>query len=237
MRTYGYARISTKQQNIERQVRNIKAAYPDAIIIKEAATGTKLEGRQELDRLLSAVRCDDTIVFDSVSRMSRNAAEGFSLYKDLMEKGIHLVFIREPYVNTSTYQEAAANHISVNVSTGDDATDDLVTDMTTAVNKYMLRLAEKQIQLAFAQAEKEVKDLHQRTKEGIETARMHGKQIGQQAGKKLTIKKKSPAMDTIRKHSRDFDGTLTDTECIKLTGLSRNTFYKYKAEMKQAAEG
>lgn len=41
--TYGYCRISTKQQSIERQIRNIKAAYPDAEIVEEAFTGTKIE--------------------------------------------------------------------------------------------------------------------------------------------------------------------------------------------------
>ena len=50
------------------------------------------------------------------------------------------------------------------------------------VNKYLLALAKEQIRLAFEQAEKEVQDLHQRTAEGIETARLAGKQIGQKPG-------------------------------------------------------
>ena len=40
---YGYCRISTKKQNIERQERNIKAAYPDAVIVREVYTGTRSE--------------------------------------------------------------------------------------------------------------------------------------------------------------------------------------------------
>lgn len=47
------------------------------------------------------------------------------------------------------------------------------------LNNYFRKLAERQIRIAFEQAEKEVHDLHQRTKEGIETARLNGKQIGQ----------------------------------------------------------
>lgn len=39
---YGYCRISTPRQNLERQVRNIKAAYPDAVIVREIYTGTKM---------------------------------------------------------------------------------------------------------------------------------------------------------------------------------------------------
>ena len=70
--TYGYARISTKQQSIERQIRNISAAFPDARIYREAYTGTKIE-RPEFEKLLKRLKSGDTVVFDSVSRMSRDA--------------------------------------------------------------------------------------------------------------------------------------------------------------------
>ena len=48
MAIYGYCRISTAKQNIDRQVRNILAVYPKAKIIKETFTGTKFQGRKEL---------------------------------------------------------------------------------------------------------------------------------------------------------------------------------------------
>ncbi|WP_330621544.1 hypothetical protein [Butyrivibrio sp.] len=48
---------------------------------------------------------------------------------------------------------------------------------------------DQQMRIAFDQAEKEVQDLHQRTKEGIQTARLIGKQIGQKKGNKLNVKK------------------------------------------------
>ena len=99
------------------------------------------------------------------------------------------------------------------------------------LNNYFRKLAEKQIRIAFEQAEKEVSDLRQRTREGIETARLNGKQIGQQAGRKLNVKKKAPAMDKIRQYSRDFEGNLSDVDTMKLVGLSRNTYYKYKKEL------
>ena len=93
-------------------------------------------------------------------------------------------------------------------------------------------LAKEQIRIAFEQAEKEVLDLRQRTKEGIETARLNGKQIGTVPGSKLRVKKKEPAMVAIRKYNREFEGVLNDTETMKLIGLSRNTYYKYKREVK-----
>ena len=92
---YGYCRISTTKQNIDRQVRNILAVYPDAKIVKETYTGIKFQGRKELDKILKKVKTGDTIVFDSVSRMSRTADEGFRLYQELFEQGINLVFLKE----------------------------------------------------------------------------------------------------------------------------------------------
>ncbi len=100
------------------------------------------------------------------------------------------------------------------------------------LNNYFRKLAEKQIRIAFEQAEKEVQDLHQRTKEGIETARLNGKQIGQRPGNKLHVKKRGPAKEKIMKFSKDFNGNLSDPECIQLVGVSRNTYYKYKRELK-----
>ncbi len=48
----------------------------------------------------------------------------------------------------------------------------------------------------------------------------------------MTTKKSLAAKEIIRKHSRDFNGTLSDVEVMQLTGLSRNTYYKYKRELK-----
>lgn len=222
---YGYCRISTKQQNIDRQVRNILSAFPDADIRTESYTGTKIDGRKELEKILKEVRSGDTIIFDSVSRMSRNADEGFELYQNLFQKGVELVFLKEPHINTKTYKKALQGRIE---PTGTKV--DLILD---GINAYLLELAKEQIKIAFEQAEKEVMDLRQRTKEGIETARRNGKQIGQAEGKKFNIKKAAPAKEKIKKYSRDFDGTLPDAEVMKLVGLARNTYYKYKKELKE----
>lgn len=231
-KVYGYARISTPKQNIERQERNIKAAYADAVIISEAYTGTKTDGREKFNKLIAKVKAGDTIVFDSVSRMSRNAEEGFKLYKELYEQGVELVFIKEPHINTATYKQAAEKQIAT-VRTGDKDADKLLNTIMGALNDYMMSLAERQIHLAFEQAEKEVQDLHQRTKEGIETARLAGKQIGQQAGRKLNVKKAAAAKEIIKKHAKEFGGSLNDAECMKQAGLARNTYYKYKRELRE----
>ena len=101
---YGYCRISTAKQSIERQIRNIKDAYPDAVIIQEVFTRTRLD-RKEWQKLFSKVRAGDTIIFDSVSRMSGNANDGFAAYEELYNRGVSLVFLKEPHINTSTWQD------------------------------------------------------------------------------------------------------------------------------------
>ena len=223
-KTYGYCRISTAKQSIDRQVRNILASYPDADIRKEVYTGTHFQGRAELQKILDRVQAGDTIVFDSVSRMSRDAEEGFSVYEELYRRGVSLIFLKEPHINTGTYKRALESGVPM---TGTN-----VDFILEGVNRYLLSLAKEQIRLAFEQAEKEVEDLHQRTREGIETARLNGKQIGQPKGAKLTTKKSITAKETILKRSKDFNGDLPDMEMLKLTGLARGTYYKYKRELK-----
>lgn len=230
---YGYCRISRKTMNIERQVRNILAAYPTAHIIKEAYTGTKVEGRKELDKLLKVLKAGDTVIFDSASRMSRNEEEAIALYESLFKQDITLVFLKEPHINTEVYKKALENQIKINCSTGNAATDNFIQGIIEALNRYTIELAKEQIKLVFAQAQKEVDDLHQRTVEGLITARLNGKQIGQQQGAKLTTKKSIAAKEVIKKHSKDFGGTLADDEVIRLAGISRNSFYKYKKEIRE----
>ena len=222
MTIYGYARISTPKQNIDRQIRNIKAAYPKAIILQDEYTGTKLS-RPNFDKLLKNVTKGDLIVFDSVSRMSRNASEGFLVYQELYNIGVELVFLKEPQINTQTYKKAVASSVKL--------TGTAVDYILEGINKYLMELAKEQIKLAFEQAEKEVTDLRQRTKEGIITARLNGKQIGHQKGVKLTTQKSIAAKEIIRIHLIDFGGSLNNTECQRLAGISRNSFYKYKQEL------
>lgn len=219
---FGYCRISTKKQSIERQIRNIKAVFPEAVIIQEEYTGTSAS-RPEWNKLYRKLKAGDTVIFDSVSRMSRNADDGISLYMQMYDAGINLVFLKEPHINTDTYKSALSNSVQL---TGDD-----VDDILIGVNSYLKKLASKQIRIAFEQAEKEVADLHQRTREGIETARLNGKQIGMPKGVTYETKKSKAAKQQIIKYSRDFNGTLTDKECMKLIGIANNSYYKYKREI------
>jgi uncharacterized protein YdbL (DUF1318 family) len=169
--------------------------------------------------------------------MSRNAEEGFAEYKKLFDRGVTLMFIKEPHINTDTYRQAIEEQLQMAVDSGDANTDELMKDIFKALNKYIMRLAEKQIQLAFEQSEKEVQDLRQRTREGLITAGLNGKQIGQPKGAKFVTKKSIEAKAKIKKYNRAFEGTLNDIETIKQVGISRMTFYKYKGEMLSSNTG
>lgn len=221
---YGYVRISTSKQNIERQVRNILSAYPDAYIFREIFTGTVLN-RKEFNKLLDIAKTGDTIVFDSVSRMSRTAEEGYLLYRALYNQGIHLCFIKEPHINTDVLKKAMENPTVPMTGTNVDI-------ILRAVNEYLLAMVEEQIRLAFDNSELEVTNLRQRTKEGILTARLNGKQIGRPKGKSPVTKKYLTAREQILKHDKEFGGTLGNKEMMALCNLSHNTYYDFKKRIR-----
>ena len=243
-KVYGYCRVSTMKQSIERQIRNVKEKYPDAVIVTDEYTGTKLD-RPGWMKLYKNLQPGDTVVFDQVSRMSRDADEGFRVYEELYNLGVNLIFLKEPFLNTSVYKESQKDTIGM---TGDEIADCYI----EATNKVLMILAKRQIKTAFDQAEKEVEDLHQRTREGIRERKRKNAEIlfkyngnidkartdsewgevGQPKGAKLTTKKSIEAKEVIRKRSKDFNGDLSDLEVMKLTGVARGTYYKYKRELK-----
>ena len=229
--TYAYCRVSTKHQRIARQITNITELYPKATVIREFYTGTT-QSRPQWDRLMTIIKKEDTIVFDSVSRMSRNAEEGFKDYKMLYEFGVNLVFLNEPLINTSVFDSTRNNLLNVNIETGNAAVDAFFKGNIQLINNFMMALAEEQIKAAFEQSEKEVTDLHSRISQGMREAKKNGVKIGLPQGTTLTTKKALECMAIIKKHSKDFGGSLEDPDVIKLCGCSRNSYYKYKKEIK-----
>lgn len=240
MKIFGYCRVSTTKQSLKRQQDNIHNAYPEAKCYLEEYTGTTSD-RPQWNKLKRAVKKavnsgeSVTIIFDSVSRMSRNAEGGFQDYKALFEMGVTLIFLKEPYVNTETYQQAMRQQFD-SISTGDQATDHFINTIMSAIREYQIKLAEKQIQLAFEQSEKEVKDIQTRTKEGMKASGASEKISKAKTGMTYKVKKSDAAKEIILKHSKTFGGTLADNECMKLAGVSFVTFYKYKKELKADQE-
>lgn len=148
--------------------------------------------------------------------------------------GVNLIFLNEPLINTSVFDSTRNNLLNINIETGNAAVDDFFKGNIELINNFMMALAEEQIKTAFDQAEKEVTDLHSRISQGIREAKKNGTQIGISKGTTLTTKKSIECKAIIQKHSKDFGGTLEDPDVIKLCGCSRNSYYKYKKEIKNS---
>jgi DNA invertase Pin-like site-specific DNA recombinase len=124
--------------------------------------------------------------------------------------------------------------LKVDIATGNTAVDQFFKGNIVLINDFMMALAEEQIKAAFEQSEKEVNDLHSRISQGIREAKRAGTQIGLPQGKTLITKKSLQCQAIIRKHSKDFGGSLDDPDVMTLCGCSRNSYYKYKRGIKSA---
>ena len=146
--------------------------------------------------------------------------------------GVQLIFLNEPLINTSIFDSTRSNMLEISVHTGNEAIDDYFRGNITLINNLLMSLAEEQIQSAFAQSEKEVQDLHTRISQGMRESKRSGKQIGLEKGTTLTTEKSIRCKEIIKKHATDFGGTLSDPEVMMLCKISRNSYYKYKREIK-----
>lgn len=95
----GYARVSTKDQNLDRQIDNLKARGCERIF-QEKITGTKAS-RPELDKLLLTLRPGDVLVIDSFSRLSRSTQDLLAMVDKLNELGVQLVSLKEQLDTTT----------------------------------------------------------------------------------------------------------------------------------------
>ena len=89
----GYARVSTQDQNLDRQIDNLNAAGCERIF-NEKMTGTKSD-RPELRTMLLTLRSGDVLVIDSFSRLSRSTKDLLDLVDRLTGMGVHLVSLKE----------------------------------------------------------------------------------------------------------------------------------------------
>lgn len=233
----GYARVSTPKQSLRRQIENLKAAYPDIVVISEVYTGST-DNRPKWKKLMRQCRAGIVrkLVFDEVSRFSRNAEEAIVEYKELYELGIELEFLKEPHINSKIYRDASERKIEIATDSMDDETANLINTVIGGLNDYLLSVAEKQIYLAFEHAQKERELLAKRTSEGLKQAKLMGSKVGRQPGQKLETRKAKRAKRIIRNHYELLGGELTATQCFTLAQITKSTFYRYLTEMRQEDE-
>lgn len=93
---YGYARVSSKEQSLKRQEKElIKEGVDKKNIYKEMASGKSFKDRIEYQRLLDQCSVGDTIVFTSLDRFSRNVTETIKGLEILEKRGIKVKFLKE----------------------------------------------------------------------------------------------------------------------------------------------
>lgn len=230
-KTYGYARISKPKQSLQLQIDAIKKMAADAVIFSEAYTGSTND-RPEWKKLLKKVEKGDTIIFYMVSRMSRNAEEGTKDYFDLYSKGVSLIFIKDRHIDTESYKESFEKAgFNVDFDLDGSAESNLISDILTALKKFMQAKVNLDIRKAFEEAEKELEHNHKRTSDGMEASGAGKKIAKSRLGNHYETKKSKEMKGKIRKMAKCYDGTMTDKEVMETLKLARNTYYKYKREL------
>lgn len=96
---FGYARVSSQDQELARQIDALEKYGVDEIFTKKM-TGTKAN-RPELNRLKDKVRPGDTVVIESLSRLGRSTKDLLSLIEDWDHQGVKLVSLKEA-IDTTT---------------------------------------------------------------------------------------------------------------------------------------
>jgi DNA invertase Pin-like site-specific DNA recombinase len=151
---FGYVRVSSKDQNEERQIENMKylgIEDRDIFIDKQSGKNMKRENYQMLKRL---ARTGDTIIFDSLTRLGRSMNDVLEEFRYFEQQRINLQFIKEPFINVENYNGESTNDV-----------------IQQAVQKATLTILS-------AFAEKERNDIKQRQAEGIALAKKKGKHLG-----------------------------------------------------------
>lgn len=223
MKVFGYCRVSTAKQSLQRQIDNIKSLYPDAIILAEEYTGKTIE-RPQYTLLKRIISQGDKVVFDSVSRMSRNAEDGYSDYMAFWENGIILEFLNEPHLNTDFFTKQL-DLMNFNLKVGET-----FEPLIQGIKQTLKNIISGQIKIGFEQSEKEVTDLSKRTKEALAVLKRNGKVLGRP---KRVIPEviKQDILDNYllsrKKMYKDF---------LETYKISKTTFFTYVKEIKGELE-
>ncbi len=236
-KVYGYVRVSTVQQKVERQINNIEGFSSKdldtlPIIVSEKQSGKDIENRAEFKKLLNKLKPGDTVIFDEVSRMSRNADEGYALYMELMSKDITLIFLKERHIDTDEYKRRTQKHIE-KVSSSNKKMDNLINGILELVAEFEQENLKDNIRLAFEQADHERQFLIKRVKEGKTAS--DKKQGRPEGSTNKATDKADHIKQTIKDLSKDFEGKYSDAKILGeyLHNTSKGTYYKYKAELRE----
>jgi DNA invertase Pin-like site-specific DNA recombinase len=101
---YGYARVSSKDQNLDRQIALlIENGVEERNIFKEKKSGKNFQDREEYQKLLNVLNVGDTVILTELDRLGRNMQEIEKEYQRLVVgRGCHLKFIKEDFLSTTS---------------------------------------------------------------------------------------------------------------------------------------
>lgn len=150
VKTFGYVRVSSKEQNEARQIDAMKAlGITDDCIYLDKLSGKNTD-RPQYQALKRMVRAGDTVVFESITRLSRNMNDVKDEYRWFVDNGVLLRFIAEPMLDTKTDEQGVIER----------AMTDIILTLLAAF------------------AEKEREEINRRQREGIESAMKRGQKFG-----------------------------------------------------------
>ncbi|PYY29775.1 recombinase family protein [Paenibacillus illinoisensis] len=175
---FGYARVSTQDQNLDLQIDALKKSSV-AVIYKEKMTGTKKE-RPELEQLLKAISEGDSVVVYKLDRISRSTK--------------HLIELAE------TFEEKKVNFISIQDSI----------DTSTAMGRFFFRTM-----ASIAELERDI--ISERTKSGLQSARMRGRNGGRPSKDHKLVER------ALKLHSSK---QYSIKEITDMTGVSKSVLYR-----------
>ncbi len=221
---FGYCSSGCTRPQFDRQIDSINRNYPKAIIIKEVYSKTETD-RTELNKLLSQLEKDDTLIMYSMDRLSREPDKLVSYYKELAQKGVKLIFINQPYMNTDVYQSVYEEMVS-RVPASEES----------IIAGSLQRLLEEQIRRILEKSWKDLQQHRKQMRESFEQAKMEEKKVGRVQGKRYESRKSFMVKELIKKYNQNYNGSLNDIQTMEqirsdMGTISRNTYYKYKKEL------
>ena len=185
---FGYARVSTTDQNLDLQIDAfLKEGIDVKNIFKDKVSSSK-EDRKSLSKLLEYVRDGDTIVVWKLDRLARSLIHFTNFINRLNEKGVKFKSITEPFLDTTD---------------------------TSSHSKFIVNMF-----AALAQLERDI--IIERTKAGMESARLRGRVLGAPKG----LSKKNMRKAILCEEYFN-EGKLTVKQICDQLEMSRATYYKY----------
>ena len=151
------------------------------------------------------------------------------------------MFLKERHIDIVAYRDSVQqlnNMMGQELNIDDNDISDMIKGIMTCLKKYQMRMLERNIKIAFEQSKKEVDDLHQRTVEGIETARRARTPLvpARHNSNRNPPKKSLESYEVIKENSKTFGWTLSNPQLMKLCNISEPTLLKIKKQIKMEEE-